>query len=86
MALLRLIIFWFFPAPDPRWGLAPDIARIVKADGHQIAFKQAAQVIAPAIEAELYATPIDCGLHLRRATKGKGDIGAAGILLDGHLI
>src|SRR5260370_13696633 len=84
MALLRLIIFCFFTASDPGRGLAPDIARIIEPDCYQVALEQAAQVITPTIEAEFHTTPVDCGLHLGRATEGERDVGAAGVFLGSH--
>jgi hypothetical protein len=65
-------------APDPGRGVSPDIARIVKADRNQVALKEPAQVIASAVEPELNATPVDCGLHLGWAAEGQADVSAAG--------
>jgi hypothetical protein len=80
----RLFLFCLAPTPDPRRGLALDIARIVKPDCHQVALKEPAQVIAAAIEAELHATPVDRGFHLGRAGERKGYVGSPGWLLSGH--
>jgi hypothetical protein len=80
-----LLSFWLAAAPDPWRRIAPDIARIVQADRDQVAFKEPAQIIAAAVEAELDTTPIDRGLHLGRAGEREGHVGPAGGLFGGHL-
>src|SRR4029077_4468002 len=79
-----LLSFWLAAAPDPWRGIAPHIARIVQADRDQVAFKEAAQVIAAAIQSKLHTTPIDCGLHLWRAGEREGHVSAAGGFLGAH--
>src|SRR5258707_1320250 len=81
---LFLLGFWLATTPDPWRCIAPDVARIVQADCDQVALKEPAQIIAPAIEAELHTTPVDGGFHLGRATEGEGDVGAASVFFGSH--
>src|SRR5260370_7710616 len=76
---LFLFGLWLATTRAPWRCSAPDVARIVQADCDQVALKEPAQIIAPAIEAELHTTPVDGGFHLGRATEGEGDVGAASV-------
>ena len=79
-----LLSFWLAAAPDSWRCVAPNIARIVQADGDQVALKESAQIIAAAIEAELHTTPVDRGFHFGRAAEGQTDVGATDGFLGGH--
>jgi hypothetical protein len=70
---------------DPRRCFSVERQRIVQLGCGQVALKEPAQVIAPAVEPELHRAPVDGDLHLRWAGERKADVGPAGGFLGGHL-
>jgi hypothetical protein len=81
--LLRL---WLATAFDSWRGLAYRRLGTVQASGDDIAFKEPAQIIAAAVEAQLHGAPVNGFFQLRRTAEGEAHVCAVRVFLYGHKV